>query len=133
LKEKRRIFKMKKLLFLVLTAVVLASSSAWGFMDVVITDNTPFAYEKITVTTSSVSMLDKTYRDSARAIFLTVEDNSIRYRIDGGNATSSDGHLLSSSALQNLWLHDGWAIKNLRMIGIDGNATAIVTYYRAKR
>jgi len=125
---------MKKLLGLVLVIIALASNnSVWGFMDVIITDNTPFAYEKINVTTSSVSMLNETYRNSARAIFLTVEDNPLRYRIDGGNATSSDGHLLSDSALQNLWLHDRYAIKNLRMIGIGGNATAIVTYYKIKR
>ena len=124
---------MKKLLLLILVTVSLASNSVWGFMDVIITDNTPFAYEKINVTTSSVSMLNKAYRDSARAIFLTVEDNPLRYRIDGGNATSSEGHLLSDSALQNLWLHDRYAIKNLRMIGIGGNATAIVTYYQIKR
>ena len=124
---------MKKILFLVLSIIVLASSNVWGFMDVIIEDNTPFAYEKITVTNSSVSVLNETYRNSARAIFLTIEDNPIRYRIDGGNPTSSDGHLLSDSALQNLWLHDGWAIKNLKMIGINGDATVIVTYYRAKR
>ncbi len=124
---------MKKLLFLALIITALMSNNVWGFLDVIVVDDTPFAYEKITVTTSSVSMLDETYRNSARAILLTVEDNPIRYRIDGGNATSSDGHLLSDSAYQNLWLHDGWAIKNLRMIGIGGNATAVITYYYKKR
>jgi len=124
---------MKKLLLLILITVSLASNSVWGFMDVIITDNTPFAYEKINVTTSSVSMLNETYRNSARAIFLTVEDNPLRYRIDGGNATSSEGHLLSNSAHQDLWLRNRYAIKNLRMIGIGGNATAVVTYYCIKR
>ena len=126
-----RSFKIQTIL--IITALDLFTTNAWCFINVLIIDRTPFAYEKITVTNSEISMLDTTYRNSAGAIFLTVEDNPLRYRIDGGNATFSDGHLLSDSALQNLWLHDRYAIRNLRMIAIDGNASVHVTYYRVNR
>jgi len=126
-----RSFKIQTIL--ITTTLILFATNAWCFINVLIVDRTPFAYEKITVTNSEVSMLDTTYRNSAGAIFLTVEDNSIRYKIDGGNATTSEGHLLSGSALQNLWLHDRHAIRNLRMIATDGNAIVHVTYYRVNR
>lgn len=93
-------------------------------------DWTPFAYENITVAIDSVSMLTEDYLDNAGAVFLTIEDNNISYRIDGGNPTSVLGHYLISSANQNLWLNNLFAIKNLRMIAISGNSLIKVTYYR---
>lgn len=93
-------------------------------------DWTPFHYENITVATGVVSMLTEAYRNNAGAIFLTIEDNNVSYRIDGGNPTSVLGHYLISSANQNLWLNNIFAIKNLRMIAIGGSSLIKVTYYR---
>lgn len=91
---------------------------------------TPFAYEKITVTTATVSRLDSTYRESAGAVFITVETNNIRYRIEGGDPDSNDGHLVVASAYQNIWLNDPMSIRNFRALAITNSATLIVTYYR---
>ena len=93
-------------------------------------DWTPFHYENITVLTGSVSMLTETHRNNAGAIFLTIENNNVSYRIDGGNPTSVLGHYLIFSANQNLWLNNIFAIKNLRMIAIGGSSLIKVTYYR---
>jgi hypothetical protein len=124
----------KKLISLVtLLAIVILYSLSWAFNNVLVVDRTPFAYEKLTVTTGAVKRLNSTYREAAGAIFLTVETNSVRYKIDGGNPSSTDGHLISSGAFQNLYLHDIFAIKNLRLIALDGNSTAHVTYYRTNR
>ncbi len=91
---------------------------------------TPFAYEKITVATDTVSRLSSTYRETAGAVFITVETNNIRYRIEGGNPDSDDGHLVTASAYQSLWFNDPMSIKNFRAIAISDSATLIVTYYR---
>lgn len=91
---------------------------------------TPFAYEKITVTTLAVSRLDATYRATAGAVFITVESNDIRYRIEGGNPDTNDGHLVDSASYQNLWFNDPMSIREFRAIAIGGNSTLIVTYYR---
>lgn len=99
-------------------------------MRVKVLDWTPFAYENITVVTDAVSMLTEVHRDIAGAIFLTLEDNNASYRIDGGDPTSILGHHLISSANQNLWLNNIFAVKNLRMIAIGGSSLIKVTYYR---
>lgn len=95
-----------------------------------ILDWTPFNYENITVTTSVISRLTEALRNDAGAIFLTVQDNTISYRIDSGNPTTILGHHILSSANQSLWLNNISAIKNLRMISVGGNALVKVTYYR---
>lgn len=99
-------------------------------MRVKVLDWTPFHYENITVTVDSVSMLTEAHRDVAGAVFITIEDNNVSYRIDGGNPTSVLGHYLISSANQNLWLNNIFALKSLRMIAIGGNSLIKVTYYR---
>lgn len=124
---------MKRVSLAILAVVVLTfvlfSNVALCADHVIILDRTPFAYEKITVTTGAVSQLNTTHIATAGAIFLTVETNNIRYRIDSGNPDINDGHLLAASSYQNLWLADRKAIKELRMIGIGGSAVVIVTYY----
>ena len=108
-------------------------SIAWSFTNVIVVDRTPFKYKKMNILTSAVSSLNATFANNSGAVFLTIETNSIRYKIEGGDPTSTDGHLVSSAVFQNLWLHDRSAIRNLKMIAIDGNSTAHVTYYRTNR
>ncbi len=93
-----------------------------------ITEPTPSGYERIAVTTLDVSTLDATLVDGARAVFITVETNNIRYRIDSGNPDADDGHLVY--ATQNIWFENPAAIRQFRAIGSGGDATLIVTYYR---
>ena len=98
--------------------------------EVKILDKVPSEYEKITVTTGAVSMLNQTYREAAGAVFITVEGNNIRYRIDGGDPDATNGHLIVAGVYQNLWLFAEASVRSLRMIAIGGDATVIVTYYR---
>lgn len=95
-----------------------------------ILDQIPIEYERLTVTTSAVFRLNQVYREVAGAVFITVEDNNIRYRIDGGDPGANDGHLVVAEVYQNLWLFANGAIRPLRMIAVGGNAEVIVTYYR---
>jgi hypothetical protein len=121
---------MKKKLFIsfMLVLFLIGSVSAAQYVDVI--GYTPFAFERITATTATVSRLNATYRESAGAVFITVETNNIRYRIDAGNPDAVNGHLVVATSYQNIWLNDPYSIKNFRSIAIGGNSTLIVTYYR---
>ena len=66
----------------------------------------------------------------AQAVFITVEDNNIRYWLSGADPTALFGHLVVAASYQNLYLANRTAIENLRMIGIGGNAEIHVTYYK---
>ena len=88
---------------------------------------TPFDYEKISVTTA-VRRLDETKRNTYSAVLLTIETTDIRYRIDGGDPSATDGHLVY--ATQNLYFEDPKTVRNLRMITASGTATVHVTYYK---
>lgn len=118
-----------KILFLILV-ISLLSISAIAADQVNVLGYTPFAYERITVTTLAVSRLNATYRATAGAVFITVETNSIRFRIEGGDPTAAEGHLAVTTTYQNLWFNDPMSIREFRAIAIGGNATLIVTYYR---
>ena len=91
---------------------------------------TPVAYSRLVVTTSSVSQLSTDQIATAGAVFITVEDNNIRYRIDGGTPSFNYGHLVVASAYQNIWLNDPASIKRFSAIAIGGNAILQITYYK---
>ena len=91
---------------------------------------TPIGYGRITVTGAAVVRLDTTLRARARGVFCTVEDETIRYRIDGGDpSVDVDGHVVVAGS--NLYLIEPHAIDDLRMIANGAQLTAIVivTYY----
>ena len=119
----------KSAIFLILLILLLPVATS-GYDEVLVLDRTPFAYSRMFITTAAVSQLNATYRAQAGAVFLTVESNNVRYRIDGGNPDALNGHLLVAAGYQNLWLSDPHAIDNLRMIGSGGNAIVVVTFYR---
>ena len=60
---------------------------------VIITGLAPFAYESITVANSAIGLTSGTYSDATRAE-MTLETAQIRFRMDGTNPTSSEGHLV---------------------------------------
>ena len=91
---------------------------------------TPEEYERVTVTGAAVVRLNEAFRLRARAVFCTVEDQNIRYRIDGGDpSVGVNGHVVIAG--NNLWLNSPHAIGALRMIADGAQLTAIVivTYY----
>jgi len=115
------------LISLILATVTISVSSA---QEIQVLDRTPFAYQRLGVTTAAVRQLDSTYRNQATAIFVTVETNNIRYRIDGGDPSITEGHLVVAGLYQNIYIVDPSSIRNLRMIGIGGTSIVTVTYYR---
>ena len=119
--------KNLKVLFITLFILIISvSANAVTFVQNY--DWAPFYYEKVTIATDAVSRLNQTYREDSKGIFLTVETNSIRFRIDGGDPDANDGHVVIAGG--NVYLIDPKSVRNLRMIAVDGAATAIVTYYK---
>jgi len=72
--------------------------------------------------------------DLAQAVFITVEDNNIRYWINGTDPATTRGHLLVAASYQNLYLANRAAIEMLRMICTEeqGTATIYITWYGEK-
>ena len=83
---------------------------------------------KQTVGSVAAEALD-TIPDDANGVFITVEDNNVRYWISGTDPDANTGHLLVAASYQNLFLSHRRSLENLRMIGIGGDATIQVTYY----
>lgn len=98
--------------------------------NVKITERVPFQYERLSVTDGAVVNLTAEYADAAAEAFLTVEDNNIRIRIDGGDPSATLGHLIAYSTNQSAHLGSGAAVRACSMIGSGGTAIVHVTYYR---
>jgi len=88
-------------------------------------DNT-IAFEKLSISTSSVSLTIATYGDSVRAI-LTVEGTSIRVRTDGTAPTSSTGLLIADGDILDL---TGLEISRLKMISATGSTATVNVEYK---
>ena len=89
---------------------------------------TPEAFEMTTITSATVVRLNEAYRKYYKAVYITIEDNPIRYRIDGGDASDALGHSLV--ATQSLYFEDPQSLRELRMIATGGDAVAQITYYK---
>jgi hypothetical protein len=101
---------------------------------------TPFGYEALTVGTTAVGLTASKYRitgtelardqGNARVVMIQIEGR-VRYRIDGGAATGTDGHILNDGDILTLGSYQQF--KNLSMIRVStevSDATARVTYMR---
>jgi hypothetical protein len=99
-----------------------------SFKHVFVNELTPFAYEKLSVTSDAISALNTDYTATAIGCFITVESNNIRYRIDGGDPDIDDGHLVHVN--QNLWFSNPASVRNFKAIAEELTSTLIVTYYR---
>jgi len=83
-------------------------------------------YESITVTGTAIGCTTAKAIKAERAL-VTVEAGQIRFRYDGGDPTSTEGHLASSG---DTWIIEGTEdIKQFRAIRADtSDSTLRVTY-----
>ena len=91
----------------------------------------PYAYESITVADAAISLTSATYDQVGYNMqaFITLETAQVRWRIDGTDPTSSEGHLLEAG--QNLTLQDSQAVKNFRAIRTGATSGVMkVTYLK---
>ena len=93
----------------------------------------PIGYESITVGASAIGFTAAQINPGSNAqraerAFVTTEGASLRFRIDGTDPTSAEGHLVLANSSFVLSGHR--ALANFRAIRVTGNATAKVTYSR---
>lgn len=92
-----------------------------------------FAYESITVSSTAQKFTKATYDTDedpqrARKALVTVETAAIRYRVDGTDPTSSEGHKLGVGDVLTILGYGN--IKRFRAIRVSSDATIKVTYER---
>src|SRR5687767_7915056 len=92
-----------------------------------------FAYEAITVAATAIGFTNGTLSPakapSAKAAFCTLETAEVRYRYDGTNPSSSEGHLLASGGSITLYgINNLNQFRAIRTTGSSG--TLRCTYMR---
>ena len=91
-------------------------------------DKDPFWSETLNIPAAGVTRLNAVHRENSVAVFVTVEDNNIRYWINGDNPNAAAGHLVYATG--NFYVVSVKAVREFRAIAIGGAAVAQVTYYR---
>ena len=86
------------------------------------------AYESLTVT-NAVKQPTEATRTGKKGILVTVEADSIRYRIDGGDPSATVGHLVLSGGYIYICDPTSRSIEQLRMHRVGGDATVHITFY----
>ena len=91
-----------------------------------------FDYESITLDNATKSLTSATLEGSgvpAQRVLITVETNSIRFRHDGTDPTSSEGHVVAVD--NSLVIVGARDLRRLKMISTDaGGSTVKVSYER---
>jgi len=83
-------------------------------------------FESITVSSTALPLTEARV-ENASEVFITVESQAVRYRIDGQVPTASIGHVMEAGA--NLTLSGFWELDKFRVIRRDAtDATLRVTY-----
>jgi len=91
-------------------------------------NRTPAGFENLQVTAIAAASPTPTI-DDPQAMYITVEDQSIRYRADDiADPTTALGHLVTAG--QNIWFENPSAIRSFRAIALTGTASLMITYYR---
>lgn len=94
-----------------------------------------YDYESITVTTSAVkgltaAVLSPSGGARPKSVFITIETDSIRFRVDGSDPTATEGHQVSED-VTGLTLTGEENLRHFRAIGSgSASATLRVTYER---
>ncbi len=87
------------------------------------------AFEELAPAASAIGISENIrVRSSVDCTFarVTVEDNAVRYRLDGGNPTATVGHALAVGA-PPLDIYGAANVRNFRVIAQTGTASVMVT------
>lgn len=99
----------------------------------------PFAFEEIDVTDAAVQTLDPDVyyetsneypkRQVAREATISVEDQPIRFRIDGGNPDQDTGHYIPAGTF--FTITNATSLINFKAVAVGSTVTAVlqVTYF----
>lgn len=87
-------------------------------------------FETITVSSTALP-LTESLAELASEVFITVESQAVRYRVDGQVPTASVGHVLEAGA--NLALSGYWEIDKFRVIRRDASDSTLRVTYGIRR
>lgn len=91
-----------------------------------------FAHQSITVSSTAIGGTVATFAPAdqprAKSCLISVETNPVRVRYDGGNPTTTVGHLLTAG--DSMRINGAGSVTNLKMIRTGADATVQVTYER---
>ena len=127
---------MKKSLFLfVLVAALMLPSVSWGQECIVgnVKGIDPLDKEEITVGNAEVGFTDATIKQSAgnaAVAVVTVEDDQIRYWVDGSTPTTSSGHLAEAGTSFTICGLN--SIDNFSAIRVTTDAEIKASFFKAR-
>ena len=127
---------MRRLLFALLLVLLAARPGQCQSFALLPSGVDAFAYEAVSVTSGAAvgvtaATMFPASQAPARALACTVETQTVRYRMDGTNPTTAEGHLMSATAPNNVFVVLGTNnIRLLRMIATTGTATVRCTGLR---
>lgn len=106
--------------FMVLAGPVMAEVNAYDYEAIAVTSTTAIGF--------SAGKLSPSNGSRPKSIFISVEDANIRFRVDGTDPTTTEGHLLTTSDGVTITGPDN--IRAFRAIGVSSTADMKVTYER---
>jgi hypothetical protein len=120
--------QMRVIVLTILVSFTLSSvASAFTTVNVIESKHEAGAYEAITVSSTAIGFTASNMDSPrCRAVFITVESDQIRFRIDGTDPTSSEGHLVNAGS--NITLVNEHDIHKFKAIRVTTDATLRVTY-----
>ena len=89
-----------------------------------------YAFETLTVSTTALA-LTESLSELAEQVFITVEAQAVRYRLDGQSPTASVGHILTDGDV--LELHGRFEIDKFRVIRKDGTDATVRASFGVRR
>lgn len=87
----------------------------------------PLGFQKLTVSSSPVGFTLPAVTPTVRAVTVTVETNSIRYRLDGTDPTTTTGHLLYDGDVLDITNVN--SILSFKAIAVGADGTIQITYF----
>ena len=89
-------------------------------------DPVPFDYESVTVAAVAIGLTSGTYDDATRAE-ITLETAQIRFRVDGSDPTSSEGHIVDADDV--IVLNSAAQIAGFKAIRTGGTSGVLKATY----
>lgn len=95
----------------------------------IVTFTNPYAFEKITVGSTPAGLTQANLKtDGQIIVFITCEQASIRFRVDGADPTSTDGHILSAGNTLTLETYE--VASKFKAISLGTQSILQVTYFK---
>ena len=84
------------------------------------------SFETLTINTTVTHLASGNMPDGCKAVRLTPAAQAVRWRDDGGNPSTADGHYIAAN--ESLYIESN-SMGGLRVIGVASGAKVNITYY----